>query len=863
MAKPNNAASKILEVIWERNNNTHGTKSLPRMKEINIEDSVIKIKKSPKHKNFLHDIRTNEKSCVEYERKPVKRSLFQEKKKEKVYEHFDLNNSETKTHCVPRTTSLTEASEIHCIKSPQIYSNREILQRIQDASFCGSEKKLFQTESSKYIDLSSSRRNITCNYTKSSNDLSETPQMLCLRSPEMLSNRGILKRNQDTSFHNFEHCLFQTEGTKTVKFSTTHRNSNISTLKLLPETKMIDIDDSIIEFKKSSKSHCFSRKIDKISTKCGCKLTKRNLIQKNEKVYKSYDSDKLKNKTHHEPRNNFIIRSDDLSSKASQMFYLKSPQILSNNEVLERDQDTSFHNFDQRLFETEGKKTVELSTTHRNSNIPALKFLPEPKMIDIDDGTIELKKSSKSDCFSRKIDKISAKYRHKLVKRSLFLENENVYRPYDSDKLKNITYECRNSLSTRSDDLSETSQMFPLKSPQILSNKEILERNQNTLHPGSNSRLVQTENVKNAELSPPRLINNSSIITSLDTMDQICLGSKSPEIMANRGQWYTEQNDLNKINVSGYDKLVTQSSTNFNEKFENAYSSEVQSGFKSVDSEDIIESSEIIYPLKKQKLKRKKNSKKNKIKKYNDKSRVHELKCNEKYEIKLRRNEFPKSIEITKTNIDNTMNDEINFDSLDIINTENMLKSPIIELKIKNKKKKPKVESRGNPNCHITELIEIENNNRRKHREDTYLVVPPSSSTGSKELAEHSTKNDDETIEPREAEHCLNQGKDENLIFSHSSEVNVIPPTPEPNVGKSAIEDYFPKPRHLDSYIPLIEVDQSPKIHDENNQLVLIQSVQSPPDAKSITTSPVLFEPLISPTQSSGNSEMPFKVCIY
>jgi len=792
MAKPSKMVSKTLEVIWDRNSNTRGTKSLPRMKEINIDDSVIKVKKSSKCKYFSRSIRINEKAHV-CGRKPVKRSLFQEKKKEEVYEHSNSNKSETKTHCVPRNyiTSLSKASQMSCLRSPQISSNREILER-----------------------------------------------------------------NQDVSFHNYEQRLFQTEGIRTVEPSTTHGNSNIRGLKLLPEMKKINtIDNGSIEVKKSSKSDCFSRKIDEISAKCGRKLVKRSLFQENKKVYTPCNPNKLKNKTHHEPHSSLITRSNRLS-EASQMSCSKSPQISSNREILEKNQNALFHNFEQCLFQTEGTSTVELSTAHRNSNIPGSKLLPETKKINtVDNGIIEVEKSSKSDCFLRKIDEISAKCGRKLVKRSLFQENKKVYTPCDPNKLKNKTHhEPHNSLITISDGLCEGYE-----------NREILERNQNISFHKSNSRLFQTGSAKNAELSPSRLVNDTSIITSLHAADQIRRGSKSPEIMSSRGRWYTEHNDLDKMNVPGYDKFnmnckpVTQVSTKYGQKSENTHSSKVQSTLKPVDSEDIIESSEIIHLPKKRQSKKKKHSrKKTKIKNCSDKNQVHKLQCNEKNETKLQKNEFTKSSEIAKTN-ENIMCDEINFDSLDIINTVNMVKSPIIKLKIKNNRKKPKMESRENPNHHITEFIKIENNTRR-HCDDTYLVTQPSTSAGPKEFAKQSNKEDFKLFEPRVAEHYLNRDKDENMLFSHFPKVSVIPSTPEYKSDKPAIEDYSSETHHLNSCVPLIEVDQSPKIQYENNRLMLIQSVQSPPNVNGTTTLPALFEPLASPTQSIGNSELPFKV---
>jgi len=288
----------------------------------------------------------------------------------------------------------------------------------------------------------------------------------------------------------------------------------------------------------------------------------------------------------------------------------------------------------------------------------------------------------------------------------------------------------------------------------------------------------------------------------------------------------------------------------------------MESKLSHVHSEDIIESSEkIALPVKKKKKNKKNNrilNKKNKIKNF-DNGKILECKTfnNGKNEINLRTNEIRKSTEISTT-VKTAFCDEINFDSLDIINTENILVSPITKLKTESYCREPKksiIILQKHQNQGPAKLCIINDDNLRYA--DTSLTH---SSLNTKEFVKNTVKEYPKIFKHKEKP--FNQNEDNVMSFMHSSEISVIPATPEHetmNVDNSIVQ-YSPE-TILSPYVPLIEVDQSPKTPHGRNSQVLIQSVQTPPNVDG-TTLPGLFEPIASPTHSFVNNELPFKVCI-
>jgi len=258
----------------------------------------------------------------------------------------------------------------------------------------------------------------------------------------------------------------------------------------------------------------------------------------------------------------------------------------------------------------------------------------------------------------------------------------------------------------------------------------------------------------------------------------------------------------------------------------------------------------------KKKKKQKKNrihTKKTNVKNYINGNKVPECKTftDKKNEINLPTNEIQKSTDISTT-LKNAFCDEFNFDSIDIINTGNILKSPLTKFF-----KKTSIVSQDHQNRGLAELCKI-NDDNQKYYSDTSLTL---SSLNTKQFTNNTVKEYSKLFKHHRKK-LFNQNEDNIISFMHSSQLSVVPATPEHesiNINNSIVQ-YSPE-TILSPYVPLIEVDQSPKTpHGKNNQ-VLIQPVQTPPNVDGITL-PGLFEPIASPTQSFVNYELPFKVCI-
>jgi hypothetical protein len=509
---------------------------------------------------------------------------------------------------------------------------------------------------------------------------------------------------------------------------------------------------------------------------------------------------------------------------------------------------------------------------NRNTSTHKPKLLPQLKGINIEDSVEKVKKSVKS--LDVKINENKIEHVHKRVKRSLFQENKNekVYKHSSpgENKKPSETFDYANNLRKRTYNINKTSQLnLPTQSSQIISNRKRIIRNQDfTIHK-SKKCLFQTKSA----FSSLHTVNDAPVIKSSHNMDQQNSHtkgfdySKSPVIMANR-QRYVKYSNLDKTNISSYDSYkcllpIVQAPENLNEKYKNINTQ--ISRINSVHSEDIIESSEkITSPIKKNKKKNKNwiYNKKTKIKNYTSGSKVSEYKTLDygKSKINLPKNEIQKSTETTSTIVKNEFfKSKINFDSIDIINTENILEYPVTELNIKSyctEHKKSTIVSQEHQNRRPAESCIINDDNQRYHS-NTSLEHSP---LNTKELAKNTAKEYSKIIMPHRAK-LFNQNEDNIISFVHSSEINVIPATPEHesiNLENSTIQ-YSPE-TILSPYVPLIEVDQSPTTPHEKNCQILIQSVQTPPNIDG-TTVPNFFEPIASPIQSFVN-ELPFKVCI-
>lgn len=529
----------------------------------------------------------------------------------------------------------------------------------------------------------------------------------------------------------------------------------------------------------------------------------------------------------------------------------------------------------------------------RNSSASRSKSLPVIKEINIDESAIKVKKSTKSHHFSRDISNNECSVEQKCVKRSLFQEKKK---------------KKRNSKKSYAD-----LKLSCPKSPIFLLNRGKLMLNQDPAFHNSKQRLFQNNDVKTEELLTSQSFCDKPIITSSYTTNGIYSRTKnlflpkSPETIlstkrqSTRGTHLDCKNDFINDKFQMMNKCIPQAPTKFVEKSENAnvHQNVVNTNMHAVDSEDIIESSETINLPFKQKIK-KNGVYRGKNIKVNDCINGNEIRETKPFaskiiDIKLQRRDFKKNSETVKTNRDELRNNinfeispeilksnkielsnKINFDSLDFINTGNMLKSPRFDSRIKNTRKKSKkliIEPQEKQNLGITVNVKDE---IKLHQLDTNLVP---ASVNSKKIAEKILENNLRTVESFYKVNDLNMDPDKSKSFTHSSEIRVIPATPEHdavnvdrpvidyspehdavNVGRHAI-DYSPE-NVLNLNVPRIEVDLSPKTPHGKSHHEFIQSVQTPPRNECAIILPSLFDPVTSPTQSFIDPEQQFKVCI-
>ncbi|XP_022179371.1 uncharacterized protein LOC111039979 isoform X2 [Myzus persicae] len=508
---------------------------------------------------------------------------------------------------------------------------------------------------------------------------------------------------------------------------------------------------------------------------------------------------------------------------------------------------------------------------NRNTSTHKPKLLPELKGINIEDSVKKVKKRAKSP--DVKINENKTEHVHKRVKRSLFREDKNgkVYKHSDSEKLNQKlceTFDYENRLKKRNHSIYKSSQLnCPTKSPQIISNRKNIIRNQDaSLHP-SKKCLFPTKSSK-TEISSSHTVNDPSVNKPSGTKVQLnsrttVFGySKSPEIMSNRKRFFMF-NNLDKADVSNNERSnmsyktcinipIDQVPEKLNEKYKNV-NTHISSMESKLNSEDIIESSEKIdLPVIKKTKKQKNNCrKKTNIKNYPNEKKVPESRTftNDKNEINLPTNEIRKSTDISTT-VKNAFCDEINFDSIDIINTEKFSESPVTELL-----KKSLIVSQEHQNRLPTEL-HIMNDDNQRYYSDTSLTH---SSLNTKEFTKNTVKEYSKIFKCQRKK-LFHQNEDNIMSFLHSSEISVIPATPEHKTMNldNSIDQYSPE-TIVSPYVPLIEVDQSPKTPHGKNSQVLIQSVPTPTNFDGITL-PGFFEPIASPTQSVVSYELPFKI---
>ncbi|XP_025419829.1 uncharacterized protein LOC112690119 [Sipha flava] len=484
----------------------------------------------------------------------------------------------------------------------------------------------------------------------------------------------------------------------------------------------------------------------------------------------------------------------------------------------------------------------------RNSSTSGSKSLPLIKGININESAIKVKKLAKSYNFSRDIgnNEHSVEHAHKHVKRSLFQEKKKI------NKNVKINYKSSEKLKLS----CPKSPIFPLNRKKLMINQDL----------NSKKCLFQINDVKTEKLLTSQSACDKSngisphIENKIDSLKKNLLCPNSSDLILSNQKRFTNldsKNDFIDKKCNMKNKCILQADmfvdTKVIEKSEelNVHLNLKNTNMHNVDSEDIIESSEVINLPCKEKKKKEKHCyiKNTKIKNCKNGSETSEIKCfNKQNDLKLQSHGVKRIPQKVKTN-KNEFKNTINFDSLDFLKAENLLKSPIFDFGRKNTRSESK-HIEPQKNLDITDNVKFHLGNR---------LVP--ASVNSKKFVEKIFEKQFRTDESSYKESDLNVDQDKCKIFTHSSEIRVIPATPEHyavHVGRPAIE-YSPE-IVLNSKVPLIEVDQSPKTPQRKINHVLIQSVQTPSRKECVVQLPGLFEPVTSPTQPFIDLEQQFKI---
>lgn len=767
-----------------------------------------------------------------------------------------------------RNRIASQTSDIHHTKSPEITSSRK--RPIEYDQFIGDKIKVNTNHCES--------RNCVTSPNKISDDLSEVSSILsCLKSPPIMSNRKKENRDVNVSYNKSKPCTFQvTKHSETIGLSPQCTNALVYDTPIIiksSNTAQNQIITRKSDFPYSKSPEIMSNKKRCTEYKNMCKANVPNhdkfIMATNKPTYKKYCDDVINSKE----RFNSFIETPLISSVSR-----SEQQILSNQNIKKTDCYTGILNSKQHLSITENVKTPKLLPSH-SDNVTLIVESPHSKQDEIK--------------LYMHHNRCNSKSPEVMSNRKYLLKNEHLDRidvpNYEKsnteiNKLNTNRHKPSNKMinpKKNFDNLFEVSRAFSnLKFPQIISNRENIKINQETRFPLSRRRLFETaESATIPEVLPSRFVHDSSSVVKPPSTDHdkykvkpykdhTISKSKSSDIASNRKRYI--EYDLEKGNSSSNANgnankfnFVTKVSVDSNKKSKSnvTHPSKVQSECNLVNSEDIVESSEIIYPkLNKQKSKKDKIHcfKRSKIKKlvYGQQSNGSMSFVNGSLEL----NDEKQPLETNKIE----MNDTINVDSLDVINTENVLKSPVFSLNSNNVQKKLSNKSLQNKRPVVAQLKidDFQSPNSVINSAVPFKVSDP------KNLAKDNVKDDLIAFEPLEAK-CLEQNENKKSIsfVRPSPEISLILATPErdtANAKKPIIENFTETISN--SYVPLIEVVQSPKTPGEKkSRLAFIQSVQSPlnQDGEKLLG---VFEPVASPAQRSSNiqcdAELPFKVCL-
>lgn len=771
-----------------------------------------------------------------------------------------------------RNRIIPQISEFHHSKSLEITSNRK--QQIEPDNLNTINVAVYDQSIGDKIKVNTNHcksRDCVTSSRKMSDGLSEVSSILSSpRSPEIMPKRKKENRDVDVSYCKPKQYTFQVaRHSETVGLPQCTVYDTPIVIKS-PNTTQNQMTSCPSDFSYSKSPEIMSNRKRYTEYKNLCKANVPNyekfMMPTNKPIHKNSCNDVI----------NLKKRFNGFTETPSSSSVSRFEQQMLSNQNENMTDDTGILNSKQNLSIAKNVIIPKLLPSH-SGNATLIVKSPNSKENEIKLYTYHNKCHTKSPEI--------------MSNRKYLLKNENLERKdmlnyekssAETNKLNKSRYEPRNQMISSkqiSDNLFEVSRAFSNpKFPQIVSNRENVKINQETRFSLSKRRLFETvESAAVPEVLLSRFVCDSSSVVKPPNaehdkyevkpyMDHSISKSKSSDISSNRKRYI--EYDLEKSNLSNNDKAnsnklnsITEVSVDLNKKSESnvTHSSKVQSEFNSANSEDIVESSEIIFPkLNKHKSKKDKVrcGKRSKIKKlvygkhYNGSTSF----VNGSLEFNVKK----KPLET----INIEMCDSINAESLDVINMENVLESSVFSSNAKDVQKK--LSNKPLQNKHPV-VAELKLDDIQSPHSVIDLAVP-SEVSDPKNLAKDNVEDDLIAFDPFEAKRLeQNENKKSISFVMPSPKISVIPATPERdtvNARELVIENFTET--ILNSYVPLIEVDQSPKTPGgKNSRQALIQSAQSPLNQNGETLSG-FFESVASPAQRSNNTRcdagLPFKV---
>lgn len=712
-----------------------------------------------------------------------------------------------------RANELIRSPLVSFRKSPEIMSNRKRFSLNKNVDKMDVSEFNLDTNKNHCQPTDHAHANMTKSLPKA------LPEFSCPKNPQIVSNRKNIKINEDT-FLKSKKSLFQTMNS--VK-ATELKPSTLTSLTVEPS----NTEQSKKIINSMNNDFCKSKSPEIVSNR------KRYLVNNDVDEMDMYEFNLDANKNHCKPMDHIIpnVRKS-LPKTPLEVSSSKKAQIVSNRKNIKINEDKCLKSKRSLL-------QILDSVKDSKSKLSPLESLTEgkqgkQKMNDVNNGLCKSKSPeimSNRKCYSSNND---------VNKMNLSEFN------LDTNKNHDQPNDCINAYAEKI--WPKAPMEFPsLKNPQIVSNRKNIKKEEDTF-PKSKRCLFQTlESVPAIGILPSHLNPNTLIV--------------KPHKTAQDQTMFIPPVTTNEKKTSENDKPCSKKLP-------------LKSNLVITESEDIIESSEVIdVLLNKPKFKRNKiqRCKVSKIKKHvDDDNQTNSLKlyASNKNKINLQKDKLSKITKLEE-NYNNGLCDEFDSDSSDIINTEKEFKFPDAELNnrtIEKNAKQPSALLEKYQHSTVTDIYGIQERHSGINLNQTL-------NSSFKELVKNDIIKDQTLKLPKSIYFNCNQDKKCVSFNLQSSEILEIPATPEKITANNAddkfdneiepvIEGFSETPSKY--YVPQIEVDQSPNSPHKKKCHALIQSVHSPQNEED-TTLLNLFEPIASPSQtfmvSQESPGLPFQVC--